>query len=49
MSFFVFVLKSNLISLGQVVRCFTEISPLFLIEKRLKTRDLQLYSAAMRC
>jgi transposase len=47
MSFFAFVVKSNTVSLSQVVSCFTRISQLFLIEKRLKTRNLQLHKASM--
>jgi hypothetical protein len=47
MSFFAFVVKSNTVSLSQVVICFTRISQLFLIEKRLKTRNLQLHKASM--
>lgn len=42
LSFFIFVVKSNMVSLGNVVDGFTKISKLFLIEKRIKKRPMQL-------
>ena len=42
LSFFAFVVKSNVLPLKEAARDFSMISRLFLVEKRVKTRDLQL-------
>jgi hypothetical protein len=42
MSFFAFVIQSNLVSLKNVANEFGAICSLFLVEKRVKTRNLQL-------
>jgi hypothetical protein len=42
MSFFAFVVKSNAVSLERVVNGFFRISKIFLAEKRIKTRPMQL-------
>jgi len=42
MSFFIFVVKSNVIPLKNTVKGFAKICRLFLIEKRVKPRKLQL-------
>jgi len=38
----VFVVRSNVLPLADAVRDFSTISRLFLVEKRVRTRDLQL-------
>jgi len=42
LSFFVFVVKSNLVSLRSVIDGFTKLNKLFLVEKRIKIRHMQL-------
>jgi hypothetical protein len=42
MSFLVFILKSNAVSLKIAVDGFAKINRLFLVEKRIKKRKLQL-------
>lgn len=42
LSFFVFVVKSNVVSLKNAVNGFTKINKLFLVEKRIKARPMQL-------
>ena len=42
LSFFVFIVKSNLVSLMDVIKDFVKLKTRFLVEKRVKTRRLQL-------
>jgi hypothetical protein len=42
LSFFIFVVKSNAVSLRNVVNGFAKINKLFLVEKRIKVRPMQL-------
>jgi hypothetical protein len=42
LSFIVFMVKSNIVSLEHVASDFAEIRGIFLVEKRVKKRDMQL-------
>jgi hypothetical protein len=42
MAFFVFIVKSNLIPLKNIINEFTTLNNIFLVEKRIKKRQLQL-------
>ena len=42
LSFFIFIVKSNAVSLESVIDGFTKLSKLFLVEKRIKIRPMQL-------
>ena len=42
LSFFAFIVKSNIVSLLDVINGFAMINILFLTEKRVKKRNLQL-------
>jgi len=42
LSFFVAVVKSNIVSLWEAVNNFAKICGIFLVEKRVKKRNMQL-------
>jgi len=42
LSFFVFVVKSNTVSLREAVYGFAKIRKIFLVEKRIKVRHMQM-------
>jgi hypothetical protein len=42
LSFFIFIVKSNAIPLTDIMREFADMAKLFLVEKRIKIRPMQL-------